>query len=741
LLIILLCALGLSVGIALASGGYYNWAGRFGGSSPDHSLDIIVDAAGNVYTTGYFSGTADFDPGPGTGNLTSAGGFDIFVSKLDSDGNYVWAKSIGGASTDIGYGIAVDGAGNVYTSGYFESTADFDPGPGTTDLTSAGGKDIFVSKLEGSGNYVWAKSMGGTSDDYGYGIAVDGAGNVYTTGHFYGTADFDPGPGTADLTSAGHYDIFVSKLEGSGNYVWAKSMGGSGPDYGYGIAVDGAGNVYPTGDFNYTVDFDPGPGTANLTSAGNSDIFVSRLGADVEMDVQGDGNSIPDGDTIPDTADLTDFGDVTVGDAQLHTFVIKNTGGEDIDLTDNPRITIAGTHAADFSLTTDATTPVAGNGQITYFQITFEPSATGTREATVSIANNDYDENPYNFSIQGNGIGAVSGSGTGLGQDGSPGFTIGSQGGVFTYGPVKVLFPQLHLSIIEVDAAFSGNNIRLGKDGRIFDIIVRDYTGAIVSDFDFPIGVCIKPTAAELRAVGGNRHLLNVFHKHGGSDWEVLTTFVDGEYVCAVVYKLSLFGLGIPTMPETGFVPGMIVSLPEQPTEKSYFDLDQQQSLGTIQCENACCLNQSPNLDPGNDLRLEIPTLGLKLPIVGVPLTADGWDVSWLVESAGWLQGTAFPTWPGNTAITAHVWDAQNQPGPFIDLHTLQHGDQIIIQAFGQKHVYEVREVIQVRADDLRALPHSEYDMLTLITCQGYDEASGEYDWRLAVRAVLINIK
>ena len=270
LLIILLCALGLSVGIALASGGYYNWAGRFGGSSPDHSLDIIVDAAGNVYTTGYFSGTADFDPGPGTANLTSAGGLDIFVSKLDSDGNYVWAKSMGGVSLshDVGMGIAVDSAGNVYTTGYFSSTADFDPGPGTANLTSAGGLDIFVSKLDSDGNYVWAKSIGGASTDIGYGIAVDGAGNVYTSGYFESTADFDPGPGTTDLTSAGGKDIFVSKLEGSGNYVWAKSMGGTSDDYGYGIAVDGAGNVYTTGHFNGTVDFDPGPGTVNLTSAG-----------------------------------------------------------------------------------------------------------------------------------------------------------------------------------------------------------------------------------------------------------------------------------------------------------------------------------------------------------------------------------------------------------------------------------------------------------------------------------------
>jgi LPXTG-site transpeptidase (sortase) family protein len=131
----------------------------------------------------------------------------------------------------------------------------------------------------------------------------------------------------------------------------------------------------------------------------------------------------------------------------------------------------------------------------------------------------------------------------------------------------------------------------------------------------------------------------------------------------------------------------------------------------------------------------------VELPIVGVPLTGDGWDVTWLGGRAGWLQGTAFPTWAGNTAITAHVWDANNNPGPFIDLDTLQHGDQIIIHASGLVHTYEVRAVKQVSPHNLRALPHSDYDVLTLITCQGYDEASGEYDWRVVVRAVLIRIE
>jgi LPXTG-site transpeptidase (sortase) family protein len=129
------------------------------------------------------------------------------------------------------------------------------------------------------------------------------------------------------------------------------------------------------------------------------------------------------------------------------------------------------------------------------------------------------------------------------------------------------------------------------------------------------------------------------------------------------------------------------------------------------------------------------------MPIVGGPLTAEGWDVSWLGDAAGYLEGTAFPTWAGNTAVTAHVWDSNNNPGHFVNLHTMAHGDRVIIHAHGQRHIYEVRQVQQVRPDTLRALTHEEHDVLTLITCMGYDEASGKYSWRVAVKAVLIDVK
>ncbi len=270
--------------LKLNSSGNYVWAKNFGGTDNEKGFSVAVDSSGNVYTTGDFQGTADFDPGPGTANLTSNGGRDVFVSKLDSSGNYLWAKSWGSAADpglnadDTSRSVAVDSSGNVYTTGYFQRTVDFDPGAGTTNLTVNGNtaNDVFVSKLDSSGDLLWVRSVGGTSNDLAQSVAVDSSGNVYTTGYFYGTTDFDPGAGTAELTSSGGPNGFVLKLDSSGNYLWAKTWGGAW-SFAYSMAVDSSGNVYASGNFQGTVDFDPGAGTANLTSNGNKYAAVLKL--------------------------------------------------------------------------------------------------------------------------------------------------------------------------------------------------------------------------------------------------------------------------------------------------------------------------------------------------------------------------------------------------------------------------------------------------------------------------------
>jgi type IX secretion system substrate protein/beta-propeller repeat-containing protein len=261
----------------LDSYGNFHWAKKISSTGDDYGYSISLDTSANVYTTGFFRLTADFDPGPSTYNLTSAGMTDIFVEKLDSSGNFILAKNMGGPQDDVAYSAIVDASENIFITGQFGGTADFDPGAGTFNLTSGSGANIFMLKLDPSGNFTWATSMTGNGFSISFSIALDPAGNIYTTGYFHDTLDADPGAGIYNLISAGTLDIFFQKSDASGNFAWAKSIGGTGDEMGQSVASDNSGNLYYTGSYSGTVDFDPGPGIYNLTSAGSHDIFIQKL--------------------------------------------------------------------------------------------------------------------------------------------------------------------------------------------------------------------------------------------------------------------------------------------------------------------------------------------------------------------------------------------------------------------------------------------------------------------------------
>jgi LPXTG-site transpeptidase (sortase) family protein len=141
-------------------------------------------------------------------------------------------------------------------------------------------------------------------------------------------------------------------------------------------------------------------------------------------------------------------------------------------------------------------------------------------------------------------------------------------------------------------------------------------------------------------------------------------------------------------------------------------------------------------------MMLEIPSLGVKMPIVGVLQSGNSWDVAWLGNNAGYLAGSAFPTWPGNTVITGHVWDAFNNPGPFAALKTFKSGDQFTISAFGQIYTYEVRENKLVLPNRVSSIfEHEEYDWVTLLTCELYNPFTQDYLFRRVVRGVLVDVK
>ncbi|MBK6952009.1 MAG: T9SS type A sorting domain-containing protein [Crocinitomicaceae bacterium] len=259
------------------SDGILIWAKSIGGTGTDVAYSVATDEMGNVYLSGAFSGTVDFDPGAGVESKISAGGVDIFLLKLDMNGDFLWVYTNGTAMNEDGRKVAVDNTGNVYLSGYFRNTIDFDAGAGTVNLTSFGGADVFVLKLDAAGNFISVYRTGGTADDDTYDMVIDANSNVYVSGYFQGTADFDSGAGTTNLTSAGGNDIFVFKINSSGTFSWAKRIGSTGNDQGLAVAIDHDDNLVLGGYYAGTVDFDPNAGTDNKTSIGGLDLLIVKL--------------------------------------------------------------------------------------------------------------------------------------------------------------------------------------------------------------------------------------------------------------------------------------------------------------------------------------------------------------------------------------------------------------------------------------------------------------------------------
>ncbi len=260
----------------LDSDGNLIWAKQIGGSNNDSGVSVATDPNDNIYVTGWFSTTVDFDPGPNNFDMTSLGSWDIFILKLDSDGNFVWVKQLGSTTLDYAAGLVLDSADNIYLTGMFKKTIDFDPGFNGFNMTPDSW-DVFVLKLDVDGNFQWAQKFGGASYDKARGIAIDPNDNIYIGGQFKQTVDFDNSNAVHELTSIGLYDAFVLKLDPDGNYIWAKQFGGTQDEDVIGLISDADENVYVTGYFKDTVDFDPGTGVFNINSGGGEDTFLVKL--------------------------------------------------------------------------------------------------------------------------------------------------------------------------------------------------------------------------------------------------------------------------------------------------------------------------------------------------------------------------------------------------------------------------------------------------------------------------------
>lgn len=256
-----------------------DWVGNIGSSTGGYAdvKDIKLDDFGHLYVFGDFSGTVDFDPTSATYNMTSTGGTNAFILKLDTLGNFIWVKVFGDPGNCFGSEMEIDKYGNIHMLGRFFNSADFDPDSGVYNLISTGSVDVFVVKLDSSGNFLWARSYGGSLEDYANGIEVDQDGFVYSVGGFRGACDFDPGGGTYSLTSVGTVDAFVHKLDSSGNFVWVKTIEGNSYSQIRTFDVDANGNLILAGTFTGTTDVDPNGSVFNLSSSGSADVFIEKL--------------------------------------------------------------------------------------------------------------------------------------------------------------------------------------------------------------------------------------------------------------------------------------------------------------------------------------------------------------------------------------------------------------------------------------------------------------------------------
>lgn len=217
----------------------------------DRLYGVVKDNLDNIYVVGHSNGSVQF----GSAAINGFGSSDIFIAKYDSAGNPVWAKTAGGTGDDLATGITIDSNNNIYVAGYFQSLGNF----GGTNIFSNGQNDVFISKLDSNGNFIWTNTAGSTESDEIQGIDIDSTNNIYVTGHFYNTITL----GANNLTSGGLTDVFIAKLDSNGNYIWANSAGATNFDYTGDIAVNPIDNsVYVSGHYN------------NITTIGSTNLIL-----------------------------------------------------------------------------------------------------------------------------------------------------------------------------------------------------------------------------------------------------------------------------------------------------------------------------------------------------------------------------------------------------------------------------------------------------------------------------------
>ena len=678
----------------LDSSGNLRWNTFLGGSQSDLGYGIALDANGNIYVTGNSTATWGTPIRPHTPGIN-----DAFVAKLDPNGNLLWNTFLGGTGTDEAREIAI-GGGNIYVAGRSdEAWGTLTPRAYTADM------DAFVANIDSGGTLIWNSFLGGNAFDEAYGIGVDRKGAIYVIGF---SSDIFNVPGSwgnpiRPFTNA--RDAFLGKLNSSGNLTWSTFLGGTGDDVGLNLAVDGNTNIYVTG-YSSTTWENPIRGFT-----ANDDAFAAKVGAD--------GNLI--------------WNTFLGGGSLDHAMGIDIDGGGAIYITGYSSESW-GNPVRAFTIGNDAFAAGLDRGG----NLMWNTFLGGTLQ--------DYG---YGIDVDSNGNAYVIGPGNGTWGTPIRPFTADMDAFV-----VKLEVPPLVVSTslkptmkpgpnsftvtfsenvnnppgsTMIDDATNPNNyllVQKGTNGLADTVscaegVAADDARVTVTGvrYDPSILTATVTLTSELLAgkyrlfVCGTTSIVDTANNALAGNG--LTSGTDYTFDFTVNTK----SLTIDSLPDTGFAPNVVTRLPGQPTHKVY------SSLG--------------------DLWLEIPSLNVKSNIVGIPRSEHDWDVTWLGNEIGWLHGTAFPSWTGNSVLTGHNYNSNGLAGPFLNIKNLKYGDTIIVHIYGEKYLFQVQSTqLANPASTEYALEHlKEHSYLTLITCQGYNPQDNSYTYRRIVRAILVDVK
>lgn len=264
--------------LKLNSAGEYLWAFDIGSGNSDNAEAVVVDGDNNIIIAGDFDGSLDFDSGPGVHSVSSNGDPNPYYLKLTPSGAFVWVTTFGCSGNIANRDVDVDKDNNIVTHGFFTNDINPEPGNTATVIPTNGAEDAYTAKINADGEVAWLHTMGSEGIEFAYGIATDPAGDIYVTGFYNNSPDFDPGNNEFLLPSAGLEDTYIVKYSSQGDFVWAKRTGGTSGDAGYGIDISNTGDVLVAGSFYDKADLDPEPGgTLNIQSKGSSDIFILQI--------------------------------------------------------------------------------------------------------------------------------------------------------------------------------------------------------------------------------------------------------------------------------------------------------------------------------------------------------------------------------------------------------------------------------------------------------------------------------